>query len=267
MGGGTTDLVINEYRLDDGQGSNVSIIPDQRFRDGFKVAGDDILLDVIRQFILPPLGDALRRAGIPNVLNALGRCGRAWRDAGCAAAPGRQRGGRICGGRGGAGLVEYGHGRAGNPADSHGHARRVGGGPQQWRRQIEDAGKLIARTRDIGLRHHKIPLARGKRGRAVGGNIGEAGVLLRRAGRAADGDRESPGLARAQQEPVAEHMLCHNEAASGSRRRAADLADHRDIGRSAARQVSLAVVAGQAVRANQRKVVVKRRRPNRESVE
>ena len=65
-GGGTTDLVINEYRLDDGQGSNVSIVPIQRFRDGFKIAGDDILLDVIREFILPPLRDALRNAGIEN---------------------------------------------------------------------------------------------------------------------------------------------------------------------------------------------------------
>jgi hypothetical protein len=66
IGGGTTDLVINEYRLDDGQGSNVSIVPAQRFRDGFKVAGDDILLDIIREFILPSLGNALRHAGVEN---------------------------------------------------------------------------------------------------------------------------------------------------------------------------------------------------------
>ena len=32
------------------------------FRDGFKVAGDDILLDVIRQFVLPAVREALSRA-------------------------------------------------------------------------------------------------------------------------------------------------------------------------------------------------------------
>ncbi|MBB3103008.1 virulence factor SrfB [Azomonas macrocytogenes] len=63
IGGGTTDLVITEYRLD-GTGSNVYITPEQRFRDGFKVAGDDILLDVIRQFVLPALREALVKADI-----------------------------------------------------------------------------------------------------------------------------------------------------------------------------------------------------------
>jgi Uncharacterized protein conserved in bacteria, putative virulence factor len=42
IGGGTTDLVITDYRLDragnTGSGSNVHIVPEQRFRDGFKVA-------------------------------------------------------------------------------------------------------------------------------------------------------------------------------------------------------------------------------------
>jgi len=66
VGGGTTDLVVSEYHLDQGQGSNVYIKPVQRFRDGFKVAGDDILLDVIAQFILPALGQALRQAGVSN---------------------------------------------------------------------------------------------------------------------------------------------------------------------------------------------------------
>jgi len=66
IGGGTTDLVVNEYHLDEGQGSNVYISPEQRFRDGFKVAGDDILLDVIAQFILPALRQALQRSGVNN---------------------------------------------------------------------------------------------------------------------------------------------------------------------------------------------------------
>jgi len=73
IGGGTTDLVVSEYLLDEGQGSNVYIKPKQRFRDGFKVAGDDILLDVIALFILPALCSALQRFGLNNADALLSR--------------------------------------------------------------------------------------------------------------------------------------------------------------------------------------------------
>lgn len=73
IGGGTTDLVVTEYRLDDGVGSNVYITPHQRFRDGFKVAGDDILLDVIRLFVLPALGEAMAASGVTAVEALLSR--------------------------------------------------------------------------------------------------------------------------------------------------------------------------------------------------
>ncbi|MCB1789360.1 MAG: virulence factor SrfB [Gammaproteobacteria bacterium] len=63
IGGGTTDLVINDYVLK-GQGSNVPIEPRQRFRDGFKVAGDDILLQAIQKTIVPALSAALREQGL-----------------------------------------------------------------------------------------------------------------------------------------------------------------------------------------------------------
>lgn len=66
IGGGTTDLVITDYHLDNGQGSNVYIVPEQRFRDGFKVAGDDILLEVILKFVVPSLSDALQKAGVSD---------------------------------------------------------------------------------------------------------------------------------------------------------------------------------------------------------
>jgi hypothetical protein len=72
IGGGTTDLVITDFRLD-GTGSNVSITPTQLFRDGFRVAGDDILLDVIRQFIIPALNDALTDAGVDSPESLLSR--------------------------------------------------------------------------------------------------------------------------------------------------------------------------------------------------
>ena len=68
IGGGTTDLVITDYRFDRGSnggtGGHGYIIPSQRFRDGFKVAGDDIVLDVIQEFILPTFRNALSDAGV-----------------------------------------------------------------------------------------------------------------------------------------------------------------------------------------------------------
>ncbi|NLY27173.1 MAG: virulence factor SrfB, partial [Alcaligenaceae bacterium] len=74
IGGGTTDLVITDYSTEGASlaGSNVRIIPEQRFRDSFKVAGDDIVLDVIRKFILPAFEQSLFAANIkePDVLMA-----------------------------------------------------------------------------------------------------------------------------------------------------------------------------------------------------
>ncbi|KHT08310.1 virulence factor SrfB [Pectobacterium brasiliense] len=72
IGGGTTDLAITQYLLDDGVGNNVKIIPRLLFREGFKVAGDDILLDVIQLYILPALQAALKTAGMasPDALMA-----------------------------------------------------------------------------------------------------------------------------------------------------------------------------------------------------
>lgn len=66
IGGGTTDLAITHYALDDGQGNNVKINPRLLFREGFKVAGDDILLDVIQLYVLPALHAALKQAGLAN---------------------------------------------------------------------------------------------------------------------------------------------------------------------------------------------------------
>lgn len=73
IGGGTTDLVVTDYLLDDGQGGNVYIVPEQRFRDGFKVAGDDILLEVIQMFVVPWLAEALKKAGIADPRPLLSR--------------------------------------------------------------------------------------------------------------------------------------------------------------------------------------------------
>ena len=71
IGGGTTDLVINEYFLDKGEGNagrdvggGAYIVPEQRFRDGFKIAGDDIVLEVIRALVVPAIGAAFKAAGV-----------------------------------------------------------------------------------------------------------------------------------------------------------------------------------------------------------
>lgn len=65
IGGGTTDLVINEYRLEVAQGGGTrTIVPEQRFRDGFKVAGDDVLLEIVNRSIVPGLKQALAEVGV-----------------------------------------------------------------------------------------------------------------------------------------------------------------------------------------------------------
>ncbi|MGF6566582.1 virulence factor SrfB [Kosakonia cowanii] len=66
IGGGTTDMAITHYQLDDGTGSNVKITPQLLFREGFKVAGDDILLDVIQRCVLPALQTHMQKAGITD---------------------------------------------------------------------------------------------------------------------------------------------------------------------------------------------------------
>lgn len=69
IGGGTTDLVINDYRCEAGAngGSNAFIRPIQRFRDGFKVAGDDILFDIIKYFLIDAVEAALAQAGLSEI--------------------------------------------------------------------------------------------------------------------------------------------------------------------------------------------------------
>ncbi|HEY0211163.1 virulence factor SrfB [Acerihabitans sp.] len=66
IGGGTTDLAITQFSLDDSGGKDVKITPRLLFREGFKVAGDDILLEVVQQFVLPALEAALVTAGMDN---------------------------------------------------------------------------------------------------------------------------------------------------------------------------------------------------------
>lgn len=64
IGGGTTDLAITQYHLEESTGNHVKVMPHLLFREGFNVAGDDILLATIRLYVLPALLAALKRAGM-----------------------------------------------------------------------------------------------------------------------------------------------------------------------------------------------------------
>ncbi|MBX7020756.1 virulence factor SrfB, partial [Providencia rettgeri] len=86
IGGVTTDIVISDYPLrrpaGAGGGSNLTISPKQRFRDSFRVAGDDILLDVIQRYVLPAFEQALSHAGVQDTDVFLSRlCGNEKADA------------------------------------------------------------------------------------------------------------------------------------------------------------------------------------------
>ncbi|TKI03458.1 virulence factor SrfB [Martelella alba] len=73
IGGGTTDLAVTEYRLADSGGPQAKISPTLLFREGFKVAGDDILRDVIRFYIMPGVHAALERAGLADPAKLMDR--------------------------------------------------------------------------------------------------------------------------------------------------------------------------------------------------
>lgn len=59
VGGGTTDLMVTTYRGED----NRVLHPEQNFREGFRVAGDDLVHRVISAIVLPRLEDAITEAG------------------------------------------------------------------------------------------------------------------------------------------------------------------------------------------------------------
>jgi hypothetical protein len=73
IGGGTSDLVVTDYHLDEGAGANVYIVPEQRFRDGFKVAGDDLVLEMVQKVVVPAIEEALRAHGVADPTPLLSR--------------------------------------------------------------------------------------------------------------------------------------------------------------------------------------------------
>lgn len=61
IGGGTTDLMITTFAV---QAENDALQPTQNFREGFRMAGDDILQAVIAVHVLGVIGSALHLAGV-----------------------------------------------------------------------------------------------------------------------------------------------------------------------------------------------------------
>ena len=59
IGGGTTDLMICTYSADQGE----HIQPKQNFREGFRLAGDEVLQEIIQTIVLPKLEDAMLQGG------------------------------------------------------------------------------------------------------------------------------------------------------------------------------------------------------------
>ncbi len=81
VGGGTTDLMIATYYAE----ANRAIVPSQTFREGFRIAGEDVLREVIQQLVLPAIANICRpaasavRARIPG-RSLRRRIGPTWRS-------------------------------------------------------------------------------------------------------------------------------------------------------------------------------------------
>lgn len=65
IGGGTSDLVISDFSIE-GSGNNVTIVPKQIFREGFNVAGDDILKRVIQVHVIEPIERRMAECGVSD---------------------------------------------------------------------------------------------------------------------------------------------------------------------------------------------------------
>lgn len=69
LGGGTTDLVVTSVAVE-GTGANVTLIPEQEFREGFNLAGDDALLRVVRDHVVEPIKRKLKELGLGDRADA-----------------------------------------------------------------------------------------------------------------------------------------------------------------------------------------------------
>ncbi|MBT0716943.1 hypothetical protein HGT71_01380 [Rosenbergiella epipactidis] len=74
VGGGTTDVAVTEYPLISPENAAAPAFSPQLLRrEGFTLAGDSLLEDIITHFLLPQLGDHLRQQGLTSVGTILER--------------------------------------------------------------------------------------------------------------------------------------------------------------------------------------------------
>ena len=73
IGGGTTDLSITTFELASGEGDTARIKPHTEFRDGFNIAGDEVLREVVANHVIPAIGQALAREGLAEPRSLLGQ--------------------------------------------------------------------------------------------------------------------------------------------------------------------------------------------------
>lgn len=74
VGGGTTDLAVTEYPLITSELSVApAFSPQLLLRQGFTLAGDSLIEDIINHFLLPQLGDHLQQQGLFPVMTILER--------------------------------------------------------------------------------------------------------------------------------------------------------------------------------------------------
>jgi hypothetical protein len=73
IGGGTTDLSIITYTIMNPGVATPHILPFQDFRDGFNVAGDDIMREIIRLEFIKSLEKACRERGMADAENLFAR--------------------------------------------------------------------------------------------------------------------------------------------------------------------------------------------------
>lgn len=64
IGGGTTDLSITTFVLENEESDTARISPNPEFRDGFNIAGDDILREIVNRHVLQAIGEAAVRHGV-----------------------------------------------------------------------------------------------------------------------------------------------------------------------------------------------------------
>lgn len=72
IGGGTTDIMICDYELDDSKNS-IHLTPDPQYWESFKLAGDDLLKEIIQQVIIEGKEKGDQDAGCTGVIENFAR--------------------------------------------------------------------------------------------------------------------------------------------------------------------------------------------------